>query len=136
MILGIGSDLVDIRRIGQALLRHGPRFEERVFTPGERSYARNHAHCASTYAKRFAAKEACAKALGSGFRGGLALRDIEVVRDANGRPSLELHGRAAQALQELLPAAKTARIHLTLTDEFPYAQAFVVIEAVPVPPLG
>ncbi len=133
MILGIGSDLVDIRRIGQALLRHGARFEARMFTAGESTYAQAHPHTASVYAKRFAAKEACAKALGSGFRGGLALRDIEVVRDVNGKPSLELHGRAAQALHELLPPASSARIHLTLTDEFPYAQAFVVIESMPGP---
>lgn len=140
MIIGLGSDLCDITRIARTLARHGARFEERVFTAGERRKA--HARkgdskrngLASTYAKRFAAKEACGKALGTGVGagGGIFWRDIEVVNLPSGKPTLALTGNARRALDRLTPAGHTAVIHVTLTDEYPLAQAFVVIEAMPV----
>jgi len=134
MILGMGSDIVDIRRIEQALQRFGARFEERVFTPAEQAKARSRKGgarngMASTYAKRFAAKEAFSKAVGTGFNFGVHMRDIEVVNLPTGQPTLHLSHGAEQALQRLIPAGMHARIHLTLTDEYPMAQAHIVIEA-------
>jgi holo-[acyl-carrier protein] synthase len=129
MILGIGSDLCDIRRIEKTLARHGARFTERVFTPTERKRAEGKALPASTYAKRFAAKEACAKALGTGMHRGVFWRDMGVVNMRSGQPTMALTGGAAERLKALLPAGHEAVIHLTITDEHPYAQAFVVIEA-------
>jgi holo-[acyl-carrier protein] synthase len=131
MILGIGSDLCDIRRIEKTLERHGERFVERVFTDVERRRAEGRANRASTYAKRFAAKEACAKALGTGMRRGVFWRDMGVVNQPSGRPTMALTGGAAARLAAMLPAGHAAVIHLSITDEHPYAQAFVVIEARP-----
>jgi holo-[acyl-carrier protein] synthase len=131
MILGIGSDLSDIRRIEKTLERHGERFTERVFTDIERRKAEGRANRAATYAKRFAAKEACAKALGTGMRAGVFWRDMGVVNKRSGQPTMALTGGAAERLKALLPAGHEAVIHLTITDEHPYAQAFVVIEARP-----
>ena len=138
MILGIGSDLCDITRIERSLARFGEAFEQRIFTPGEQAKARRRAGggkrngMASTYAKRFAAKEAFGKALGTGVGsgGGIYWRDIEVVNLPSGKPTLALHGGAKAMLVSLTPPGHTAQIHLTLVDEYPMAQAFVVIEAV------
>lgn len=136
MILGVGSDLSDIRRIAAALARHGTRFEDRCFTPVEQARARRRPHeTAASYAKRFAAKEACAKALGTGIRRGVFWRDMGVVNAPSGQPTMALTGGAANRLAALLPHGHEARIHLSLTDEPPYAQAFVVIEAVLAPPV-
>ena len=129
MILGIGSDLSDIRRIEKTLTRHGERFTSRIFTATERQKAESRANPAATYAKRFAAKEACAKALGTGIRRGVFWRDMGVVNQRSGQPTLRLTGGAAERLAKLTPPGHTAIIHLTITDEYPYAQAFVVIEA-------
>ncbi len=130
MILGIGSDLVDMRRVEAVLLRRGERFLRRVFTQGERETANGRGDPVPTYAKRFAAKEACAKALGSGiWRHGVHFTDIEVANDGNGKPVILLTGAALAWLQAMTPAGKRASVHLSLTDEPPYAQAFVVIEA-------
>lgn len=131
MILGIGSDLCDIRRIEDTLVRFGPRFIARCFTEVERRKAERRADRAGTYAKRFAAKEACAKALGTGLRQGIYWRDMGVVNLPSGQPTMRLTGGAAERLAKMLPGGHSARIHLTITDEHPYAQAFVVIEAVP-----
>ena len=131
MILGIGSDLVDIRRIERVIERHGERFLERVFTPVERARAERRALSAATYAKRFAAKEACAKALGTGMRAGVFWRDMGVVNQRSGRPTLQLTGGAQARLQAIVPAGFDASIDLSITDEWPLAQAFVVISAVP-----
>lgn len=131
MIVGIGSDLCDIRRIEQALEQFGDRFAARCFTPLERAKSDKRAARAASYAKRFAAKEACAKALGTGLRHGVFWRDMGVVNLPGGQPSMALTGGAAARLQALVPAGHIARIHLTITDEHPMAQAFVVIEAVP-----
>ena len=133
MILGLGSDLCDIRRIEQMLARHGPRFTERLFTSTERAYAdaKPPRSRAGTYAKRFAAKEAGAKALGTGMAGGVFLSDIGVQNAEGGRPMLVLTGGAARRLQAITPEGMQARIHLTLTDEHPYAFAQVIIEALP-----
>lgn len=133
MILGIGSDLCDIRRIEQSLVRHGERFTHRLFTEVERARAEGRAHRAATYGKRFAAKEACAKALGTGIRRGVFWKDMGVVNLPSGRPTLELTGGALARLSEMTPAGHAAVIHLSITDDFPWAQAFVVIEARPVP---
>jgi holo-[acyl-carrier protein] synthase len=130
MILGIGADLVDIRRIEQVIGRHGERFLNRVFTPTERGRAQRGANQSATYAKRFAAKEACAKALGTGMRRGVFWRDIGVVNLASGRPTLQLTGGALERLRAIAPKGTEARIDLTITDEWPLAQAFVVISAV------
>jgi holo-[acyl-carrier protein] synthase len=132
MILGIGIDLVDIRRIEKAIERHGERFIDRVFTAVERAKAEARANRIDTYAKRFAAKEACAKALGTGFRRGVFLRDIGVVNLKSGRPTLELTGGALQRLEAITPEGTRARIDLALTDEWPLAQAMAVISAEPV----
>ena len=133
MIIGIGSDLIDIRRIERVMMRHERRFIARCFTPAEQAHAERRrpggTHIA-TYAKRFAAKEACSKALGTGFNQGVYLRDIGVINDPAGRPALALTGGALRRLKAMVPEGLTARIHLTLTDEPPLAQAFVVIEAV------
>ncbi|MGL5116087.1 MAG: holo-ACP synthase [Beijerinckiaceae bacterium] len=131
MILGIGSDLCDIRRIEDTLARHGERFTARIFTDIERARAEGKANRAATYAKRFAAKEACAKALGTGIRRGVFWRDMGVVNQRSGQPTLSLTGGAAKRLKALTPNGYEAVIHLTITDEHPYAQAFVVIEARP-----
>ena len=131
MILGIGSDLVDVRRIEEVIARHGERFLARVFTATERARAERRARRAETYAKRFAAKEACAKALGTGMRAGVFWRDMGVVNLPSGRPTLQLTGGALARLQAITPAGCEARIDLSITDEGPLAQAFVVISAVP-----
>jgi holo-[acyl-carrier protein] synthase len=133
MILGIGSDLIDIRRIEKTIERFGDRFIERVFTPLERKKADSRAGRIATYAKRFAAKEACSKALGTGFRKGTFWRDMGVVNLPSGRPTLELTGGAKAHLDSLVPPGHTARIDVTITDEYPMAQALVVISAVPAP---
>jgi len=130
MIIGIGSDLVDVRRIEEVIARHGERFLARVFTPTERARADRRARRAETYAKRFAAKEACAKALGTGMRAGVFWRDMGVVNLPSGRPTMELTGGALIRLKSMIPPGCEARIDLTITDEGPLAQAFVVISAV------
>jgi holo-[acyl-carrier protein] synthase len=129
MILGIGTDLVDIRRIEQTLARHGERFINRIYTDVERAKAERRANRIDTYAKRFAAKEACAKALGTGFRNGVFFRDMGVVNLPSGKPTLRLTGGALKRLQAITPAGYEAQIDLALTDEYPLAQAFVVISA-------
>jgi holo-[acyl-carrier protein] synthase len=131
MIVGIGSDLIDIRRIEKSLERHGERFVQRIFTETEQARAEGRAHRAATYAKRFAAKEACAKALGCGIADGVFWRDIGVVNEPGGRPTIELSGGAVARLARLLPKDHKAAIHLTMTDDYPLAQAFVIIEALP-----
>ncbi|MEM6847339.1 MAG: holo-ACP synthase [Pseudomonadota bacterium] len=131
MIIGIGSDLMDIRRIEKTLEHFGERFTHRVFTDIERQKADRRAQRAATYAKRFAAKEACSKALGSGIRMGVAWREMGVVNLLSGQPTMHLSGGAADRLAALTPDGHEARIHLTMTDDLPYAQAFVIIEAVP-----
>ncbi len=133
MIIGIGSDLIDIRRIERTLERFGERFTRRVFTETERAKAERRLRRADTYAKRYAAKEACAKALGTGFRRGVYWRDIGVVNAPSGKPTLALTGGAAARLAEITPPGMRPRIELTLTDEPPIAQAIVVISAVPAP---
>ncbi|NWG22819.1 MAG: holo-ACP synthase [Pseudorhodoplanes sp.] len=130
MILGIGSDLVDIRRIEKAIARHGDRFLLRIFTETERAKAERRATRIDTYAKRFAAKEACAKALGTGFRHGVFFRDMGVVNLPSGRPTLALTGGALARLNKITPDGCEARIDLSLTDEYPIAQAIVVISAI------
>jgi holo-[acyl-carrier protein] synthase len=132
MIIGLGNDIVDIRRIEQTLARHGDRFIERVFTQLERRKAdsRTEKLRAATYAKRFAAKEAASKALGTGFRQGVFWRDLGVVNLSSGQPSLRLTGGAAARLDAITPAGFGAQISLTMTDEYPYAQAVVIISAV------
>ena len=130
MIIGLGSDLCDARRIDAVLKRHGERFLNRIFTPTERAKAERRANRVETYAKRFAAKEACAKALGTGIRRGVFWRDMGVVNMRSGQPSMALTGGALARLQEMTPAGHKAVIHLSLTDDHPYAQAFVIIEAV------
>lgn len=131
MIIGFGADLCDIRRIADALERHGARFPQRLFTAAEQQYCNAKAARAACYAKRFAAKEACAKALGVGINHGVGWLDMGVVNLPSGRPTLELTGGAAAQLQKITPPGMTARVHLTLTDEEPYAQAMVLIEATP-----
>ncbi len=130
MIVGIGNDLCDIRRLEQVLERHGQRFVARCFTEIERRKSERRSNPAASYAKRFAAKEACAKALGTGIRNGVFWRDMGVVNRPSGQPTLHLTGGAAEQLGRIVPAGLAAVIHLSLTDEHPYAQAFVVIEAV------
>ncbi len=130
MILGIGSDLIDIRRIEKSIARHGKRFVTRIFTDIERTRVDSRPQRAAGYAKRFAAKEACAKALGSGIAEGVFWRDMGVVNLPSGRPTMHLTGGAAEKLDRLTPPQHRAVIHLTITDEFPMAQAFVIIEAV------
>ena len=129
MILGIGSDLCDIRRIERSLQRFGTRFTHRIFTAGERARSERRAASAASYARRFAAKEACAKALGTGLRAGVFWRDMEVVNLASGRPTLRLSGGALERLKAMVPPGHEAVVHVSLTDDPPLAQAFVVIEA-------
>jgi holo-[acyl-carrier protein] synthase len=136
MILGIGSDLVDIRRIEKVLERHGERFIGRIFTDIERAKAERRATRIDTYAKRFAAKEACSKALGTGFRRGVFFRDMGVVNLPSGRPTMQLTGGALEQLRRITPEGYEARIDVSLTDEYPLAQAFVVISAVVKPAQG
>ncbi len=134
MILGIGSDLSDIRRIEASLARFGDRFKQRVFTETERARSERKTDQAASYAKRFAAKEACAKALGTGIRRGVFWRDMGVVNMRSGQPTMALTGGAAARLAEITPAGMGAVIHVSLTDDHPYAQAFVIIEATPLAP--
>ena len=131
MILGIGTDLTDIRRIEASLARFGDRFIDRIFTDVERARSERKAGRAASYAKRFAAKEACAKALGTGFREGVFWRDMGVINLSSGRPTLNLTGGAAARLALITPPGHVAVIHLTLTDEPPLAKAMVLIEALP-----
>ncbi|MEE4155498.1 MAG: holo-ACP synthase [Erythrobacter sp.] len=132
MIIGLGSDLCNIERIANSLERFGERFENRVFTEIERTKARRRPYTiAGTYAKRFAAKEAFSKAVGTGFKHGVFMKDIGVVNAPSGAPTLALTGGAAKRLEQLLPAGHEAIVHLTLTDDHPWAQAFVIIEARP-----
>lgn len=133
MIIGLGSDLCNIDRIQNSLDRFGTRFENRVFTAVERAKAaRRPLTRAGTYAKRFAAKEAFSKAVGTGFRRGVFMKDIGVINAPSGAPTLALTGGAKAQLDSMIPAGHSARIHLTLTDDHPWAQAFVIIEALPV----
>ena len=131
MILGIGSDLIDIRRIEKTIARFGDRFLDRVVTPEERARSERRANRVESYAKRYAAKEACSKALGTGFRRGVYWRDLGVVNLPGGRPTLMLTGGALARLEALTPPGMAARIDVTLTDEPPLAQALVIITAVP-----
>lgn len=131
MILGIGSDITDARRIAKVIDRHGDRFLDRIFTPTERARADKRRNRVETYAKRFAAKEACAKALGTGLRAGVWWRDMGVVNLPGGRPTMQLTGGAQRRLQAITPAGYEPRIDVTITDEGPMAHAFVVISAVP-----
>ena len=131
MIVGIGTDLADIRRIENTLNRFGERFEKRVFTELERAKANRRRERVATYAKRWAAKEACSKALGTGLRMGVAWKEMGVVNLPSGQPTMELTGGAAARLAGLIPPGHRANIHVTITDDHPYAQAFVVIEALP-----
>ena len=132
MIIGLGSDLIDIRRIEKVLERHGSRFTERVFTEIEQAKSDRRQQRAASYAKRFAAKEACAKALGTGLYQGVFWRDMGVVNLPSGQPTMVLTGGAAERLAKMLPPGHVASIHLTITDDFPLAQALVIIEALPV----
>ena len=132
MIIGTGSDLCNIDRIANSIARYGERFENRVFTDIEIAKARRRPFTiAGTYAKRFAAKEAFSKAVGTGFRRGVFMKDIGVINAPSGAPTLALTGGAALRLEEITPKGHEARIHLTLTDDHPWAQAFVIIEAIP-----
>ena len=133
MIIGIGSDLCDIRRIERSIARFGDRFTGRIFTQGERRKSDARATRAASYARRFAAKEACAKALGTGLRAGVFWRDMEVVNLPGGKPTLKLTGGALDRLRRMTPEGCEAVVHVSLTDDPPIAQAFVVIEAVPRP---
>jgi holo-[acyl-carrier protein] synthase len=133
MILGLGNDIIDIRRVERTIERYGDRFLSRVFTDIERRKSDGRAGRAASYAKRFAAKEACAKALGTGFRQGVFWRDMGVLNLPSGRPTLELTGGALQALVDLTPEGHEVRIDLTITDAFPMAQAIVIISAFRVP---
>jgi holo-[acyl-carrier protein] synthase len=130
MIVGIGSDLVDIRRIEKTLERYGERFIARVFTEVEKKKSEGRRMRAASYAKRFAAKEACAKALGTGLRAGIFWRDMGVVNLRSGKPTMALSGGAAERLAAIMPVGMEPVIHVTITDEWPWAQAFVIIEAV------
>ena len=131
MILGIGSDMIDIRRIEQVIERFGDRFLDRIFTDAERRKCDRRANRSASYARRFAAKEACSKALGTGFRNGVFWRDLGVVNLASGRPCMRLTGGALRRLEEITPGGMTAQLDVTLTDEPPLAQAVVIITAVP-----
>ena len=131
MIIGIGSDLIYIRRIEKTIDRYGDRFLDRVFTDTELLKSERRTNRAASYAKRFAAKEACAKALGTGLNYGVFWRDMGVVNLPTGQPTMKLTGGAAGRLQSLVPGNHVAQIHLTITDDFPLAQAFVLISAIP-----
>jgi holo-[acyl-carrier protein] synthase len=130
MIIGIGSDLCDIRRIERSIARFGARFTTRIFTPGEQAKSESRATRAASYARRFAAKEACAKALGTGMRAGVFWRDMEVVNLPGGKPTMRLSGGALARLGRMTPEGHEAVVHVSLTDDPPLAQAFVIIEAV------
>jgi holo-[acyl-carrier protein] synthase len=130
MILGIGSDLIDIRRIEKTIERHGERFIARIFTDIERAKSDGRAARAASYAKRFAAKEACAKALGTGLNQGVFWRDMGVVNLPGGKPTMRLTGGALKRLEKMVPPGSRAQIDLTITDDFPLAQAIVIISAV------
>lgn len=132
MIIGIGSDLIDIRRIEESIERHGERFIKRIFTEAEQERAEGRRGRVASYAKRFAAKEACAKALGCGIAEGVFWTEMGVVNRPGGQPTMELTGGAAARLAKITPAGHHAVVHLTITDDFPLAQAFVIIEAMPV----
>lgn len=131
MIIGLGSDLIDIRRIERSIERHGQRFIDRIFTEVEQQKSDRRKQRAASYAKRFAAKEACSKALGTGLSNGVYWRDMGVVNLAGGKPTMILTNGAAKRLAELVPQGYEPVIHLTITDDMPLAQAFVVIEAIP-----
>jgi holo-[acyl-carrier protein] synthase len=128
MIIGIGNDIVDIRRVEKTLERFGDRFRDRIFTEIEKKKSDRRAERAASYAKRFAAKEACSKALGTGFNRGVFWKDMGVVNEPSGRPTMMLTGGALEQLQRLVPAGMSPKVHLTITDDFPYAQAMVIIE--------
>ena len=131
MIVGLGSDLTNIERVAETLERFGERFTQRCFTPVERAKSDRRAARAASYAKRFAAKEACSKALGTGLAQGVFWKDMGVVNLPGGKPTMRLTGGALERLKQLLPGGHEARIHITITDDFPLAQAFVIIEALP-----
>ena len=130
MIIGIGSDLIDIRRVEKTLERFPERFKNRIFTATERNKSDRRANRAASYAKRFAAKEACSKALGTGFRRGVFWRDLGVVNLKSGKPTMALTGGARARLESLIPEGMAPQIDLTITDDFPLAQAVVIISAV------
>ncbi len=131
MIIGLGNDMVDIRRIEKTLERYGDRFVQRLFTDIEQKKSDRRAQRVASYAKRFAAKEACSKALGTGFHRGVFWKDMGVVNEPSGKPTLKLTGGAKLQLERITPKGHLAHIHLTITDDFPYAQAVVIIEALP-----
>lgn len=131
MIIGIGNDLIDIRRVEKTLEKHGDRFTHRIFTEIERAKSDRRLNRAASYAKRFAAKEACSKALGTGLSRGVFWRDMGVVNLPGGKPTVKLTGGAAARLAEIMPAGHEAVVHLTITDDFPLAQAIVIIYANP-----
>ncbi len=131
MIVGLGNDLIDIRRIERMLIRYGDRFVQRIFTDIEQTKSENLQKRSFSYAKRFAAKEACAKALGTGIACGVSWKDMGVVNLSSGKPIMKLTDRAQIQLQKLLPPHYEAVIHLSITDDFPWAQAFIIIEALP-----
>lgn len=131
MILGIGSDLIDIRRVEESIAKYGERFLNRIFTDVERAKSEKRANRAASYAKRFAAKEACSKALGTGLNQGVYWRDMGVVNLPGGKPTMRLTNGALLRLEEMTPEGMTAQIDLTITDDFPLAQAFVIISAEP-----
>ncbi len=131
MIIGMGSDLIDIRRVEKSIERFGERFTHRVFTEVERAKSDGRKNRAASYAKRFAAKEACSKALGTGIAYGVFWRDMGVVNMPGGKPTMKLTNGAGERLAAMIPAGHKPVIHITITDEYPYAQAFVIIEALP-----
>ena len=131
MIIGLGNDMVDIRRIEKTLERYGDRFVQRLYTEIEQKKSDRRAQRAASYAKRFAAKEACSKALGTGFHRGVFWKDMGVVNEPSGRPTMQLTGGAKRQLERITPAGHKAQILLTITDDYPYAQAIVMIEAFP-----
>jgi holo-[acyl-carrier protein] synthase len=130
MILGIGNDIIDIRRIEKTLEKFGARFIDRIYTDVEKRKSERRAERVPSYAKRFAAKEACSKALGTGLSHGIFWRDMGVVNLPSGKPTMQLTNGAAAHLAGMVPQGKTAVVHLTMTDEYPYAQAIVIIEAI------
>jgi holo-[acyl-carrier protein] synthase len=131
MIIGLGSDIIDARRIGRVIDKYGERFLDRIYTPAERAKADGRKNRVETYAKRYAAKEACAKALGTGFRRGVFWRDLGVVNLPGGKPTMKLTGGALKRLETITPVGCKATIEVSLTDEGPTAQAIVIISAVP-----
>ena len=134
MILGLGNDLIDIRRIEKTIATHGERFLNRIYTDIERAKSDRRANRAASYAKRFAAKEACAKALGTGLNQGVFWRDMGVINMPGGKPTMALTGGALKRLEKMTPPGTRAQIDLTITDDFPHAQAIVIISAVPLDP--